>query len=145
MPRIKKILRLDEAPWLRLGAIVLKKKSTLSIRTFKTFFKLRPFLVEKVFNKLRRSNGAGVSAKHLLWTLFYLKTRTPDETSIAQSLSIDKGTMVDRVFDTLAKIRKLLPKVVKFYCLFKFAYFISLNFRTDFEDGRISVLHFWLI
>jgi hypothetical protein len=76
-----------EIDWLSLGAVVLRKKRSLSIREFKVYFRLEPFLVEKVYQRLV-SKRANIVPQHLLWTLHFLKSPNPLHEHIAGQLGM---------------------------------------------------------
>lgn len=94
--------------WIYRGAAVLKKKR-LSVLTFRRFFKLPPKLVEKVFNLIQSHYSC--QPKHLLWTLFYLKSSDSDDNYIALSLRCDIQTLRKHVYETLDRLIEILPKV----------------------------------
>jgi len=94
--------------WLVDGTIVLRRKQTISINTFKTFFKLLPSQVQLVFRKLNMYFRC--QSIHLLWTLYFLKSRTPSDQVISQELGTNITTMRKYVFKTLKYLRRVLPK-----------------------------------
>lgn len=122
--------------WLIFGTIVLRKKKTISVTTFRRFFKLHPRLCEKVF--LRLTKRYAHQEQHLLWCLFYLKSRDPLDSSIAQSLGIDQGTMRKHVYLVLEELRLVMPKVCASLALLQFT--ISFSGETDSMVGIIDHL-----
>jgi hypothetical protein len=96
--------------WLLLGAIVFQKKKIMSKSEFKKKFKLNYKLVNEIFKKVAAFN---ISRKHLLWTLYYLKTFTESEEDIALALRIDLRTMQSNVMKTLKCLQVALPRVCK--------------------------------
>src|SRR6185312_12616112 len=124
--------------WLTVGTIVLRKKKMISVAVFRRFFKLHPRLCDKVYLRLR-TFGFVTEEAHLLWCLFYLKSRDPMDGSIAQSLGIDKDTMRKHVFEVLRNLRCVMPKVC-FDHFYAFVLTVSLSGRVDSIVGIIVVL-----
>lgn len=98
--------------WLILAGIVLRRKP-LPISLFKKSFKLSPILVGKIF-QLLRVRFAFTRPKHLLWTLFYLKTSTVGEELIALNLGTNKKTLRQYLIQTLRCLDIVLPDVCSF-------------------------------
>ena len=94
--------------WLLLGAIVFEKKKIMTQKEFKKKFKLSSKLVNEIFKKLEPYK---ISRKHLLWTLYYLKTFTESEEEIALALRIDLRTMQSNVMKTLKCLQLALPSM----------------------------------
>jgi hypothetical protein len=103
-------LRRQLVNWLSIGSLVLKKRS-LCRASFKQHFKLDPCLVEIVFNRLRKKYTS-LSPNHLLWTLYFLKSKDPDTFKIASTLSTTPKTLDKYVEQYLKKILAISPKVV---------------------------------
>lgn len=74
--------------WLSIGAVVLRKKRSLSRKVFMSFFRLSPALVEKVYQRVKWVTETKLQRKHLLWTLFFLKSADPLVEHIAATLGI---------------------------------------------------------
>jgi len=93
--------------WLDIGRVTLGKKK-LTIFAFKQMFKLPPNLVQGLFALIRNSFPF-VRPKHLLWTLFYLKTTAVGEDVIAITLLTNKKTLQQYVLETLTCLDRSLP------------------------------------
>ena len=104
----------DNKHWRELGTTVLShyinKSIFISISTFKTFFKLTPRLVEIVWKKLI-STYDDCEPKHLLWTFYYLKTKSSNDSEIAAVLSTNRETLVSKVEKTVNQLYTVLPPV----------------------------------
>lgn len=82
----------------------------ISMAVFRRFFKLHPRLCEKVYSRLTEFNYVH-EQRHLLWALFYLKSRDPIDASIAQNLGVSTDTMRKHVFEVLGHMRRVMPNV----------------------------------
>lgn len=96
-------------PWNSLGSVVLGKTKLLTEREFKFFFKLNFFLTQYLWERL--ASYYKCNPIHLLWVLFYLKSRDPSEGSIASKLGKDRKVIKRNVILTLIKLKKVLPEV----------------------------------
>ncbi len=96
-------------PWDSLGAVVVNKKNKLAEREFKAFFKLNFCVVDYVWKKLRSSFFC--SPVHFLWTLFFLKSKNPNDKINAATMQTDKKTFRIHVISTLRKLLQALPEV----------------------------------
>ncbi len=95
--------------WHSIGSAILRKKKELQHYEFKKYFKLSAPLVEIVFNEIRKRFNC--QAKHLLWTLHYLKTTSTNEAEIAALLGVNVDTMRIHVERTLRMLIIFLPNV----------------------------------
>ncbi len=95
--------------WYSLASVILKKKSNILSYEFKRQFKIDAPLVEIIFKKLEENYS--VNAKHLLWTLHYLKTSCSNESETATFLGTNVVTMRLYVDKTLRMLIASLPKV----------------------------------
>jgi hypothetical protein len=77
---------------------------------FVTSFKLPPNLVNFLFRQLQRQYQ-NACPKHLLWTLYYLKTENVGEENIAISLGTNRATLRHYVELTLHRLDAILPDV----------------------------------
>ena len=103
-----------ESAWILCYKHYASKASTISITTFKSFFKLTPRLVDVVWKKLI-STTEHCQQKHLLWTLYYLKTQNSNDTEIAAVLSTNRETLMLKVESTVRQLFQALPEVHFFY------------------------------
>jgi hypothetical protein len=117
---------------LSISAAVVGKKKELSPYQFKIYFKLDVKLVEILFKRVRTIFPCSI--EHLLWTLYYLKTRNPNDMEISSIFRIDQDTLHFHVTRTLRKLLHVLPEVQKCF-LFTKNNFISLISKTDFKTG----------
>jgi hypothetical protein len=93
-----------------LGSSLLGKRISLSLHQFKLYFKMDPHLVQIVLSKVLKEFPC--SAKHLLWTLYYLKTKNTNDNEIAAVLGVHRNTMRLHVIETLRKLLQVLPEVI---------------------------------
>ncbi len=96
--------------WEILGSNVLRKKTVLSSRSFKRFFKLSNNLVNAIYTKIITS-GYFCKRIHLLWTLYYLRTTNTYDNEISTTLGIAPNTMKIQVIKVLRLILRSLPQV----------------------------------
>lgn len=111
----------DSKHWRELGSSVLShyasKSSIISITSFKSFFKLTPRLTDVVWKKLN-STCDDCQQKHLLWTLYYLKTQNSNDSEIAAVLSTNRVTLMLKVEQTVKQLAQALPEVLFFFFFF---------------------------
>lgn len=86
----------------------------LSPSQFKSIFKLTPQLTNVVWNLIIQTNGNVIKAKHLLWTLHFLKSADPDHNRIATLLNTNYRTMMAHVQVVLTYLNNTLPDVFSF-------------------------------
>jgi hypothetical protein len=96
--------------WNYLGASILKKKKEISDAVFKQFFKI-PISLAAIIWKRLVSRFPNASPIHFLWTLHFLKSKTPEIFSIAQLLNTNKKTLKTHLTTTLVQLLVILPKV----------------------------------
>jgi hypothetical protein len=77
--------------------------------SFKEIFKLEPTVVDVVFETILKNYRC--LAKHLLWSLYYLKTKNSNEAEIAVFLRTNRKTLRIHVIETLTKLVSSLPNV----------------------------------
>ncbi len=92
-----------------LGSSILNRRRSLSQIQFKMFFKLEPDLVQILYSKIVQEFPC--SANHLLWTLYFLKTKNTNDKEIAVVLGIDIDTLHRHVVSTLRILVRVLPQV----------------------------------
>ncbi len=95
--------------WYSIGSAILQKKKALLPYEFTKYFNFSAPLVEIVFNQIRKRFNC--QAKHLLWTLNYLKTASTNEAEIAALLGANVDTMRLHVERTLRMLIIVLPNV----------------------------------
>ncbi len=105
--------------WFSLGAVVLRRKWSLSEKSFRIFFKLTTTLTNYVFEKLC-STFADINPIHFLWTLHFMKTRNPSIEQIAQLLGTSPTTLMDNVNIILTCLESALPPAVCLSLIFSF-------------------------
>lgn len=96
--------------WFESASYVLRLRRTCTLAQFKASFKLPANLVEFLFRKMI-AQGFPVRPKHLLWTLYYLKTENIGENNIAVSLGTNRNTLRLYVELTLNRLDDVLPDV----------------------------------
>jgi hypothetical protein len=96
--------------WLLLASTILKKNKLISMFQFQMHFKLKLFIVDKIWIKLKQSFPNTI-AKHFLWTLNFLSTTSTKLFDIACLLGTNPQTLMKHVETTLANLLQILPKV----------------------------------
>jgi hypothetical protein len=83
------------------------------IPDFKSFFKLNFSMVEFLWVRIANglSKDRSLSPIHLLWTLYFLKTRNPRFDEISVTLGTNTNTLKIHVETTLQLLLSLLPSV----------------------------------
>lgn len=115
--------------WNQVASTTLIQKF-VSKRTFKEFFKFPEFLVEIVWQKLHTIVDDNFKPKHLLWTLFYLNSKSPSDVFMATVLHTNSQTLRIHVEKVLNYLLLFLPEVYFFHYISKisFIYLIYLFF-----------------
>lgn len=112
--------------WLELGAIVVRKK--LSQQGFTDIFKYSAALVDYLFQIVAK-RFPFIRCKHLLWALYYLKTRNTNEREIAALLNTNTKTLRIHVVEVLSYMEASLPEVSLLVSCVN-----CLTFQFDFES-----------
>jgi hypothetical protein len=112
---------------------------------FISLFKLPPAAVEKLFRRLRLNPNTAPSPKHLLWTLYYLKTTMTGEDAIAIALRTNKKTLRERVTDCMNCIIESLPEVCIFFVFVLVLIVVVLLFSLDIVILLLLLLLFCIL
>jgi hypothetical protein len=98
--------------WLLVARTILRKNRNISMSEFKVHFKLSVPLVEYVW-QLYHKYFPFCKAKHLLWSLHFLKTTDTNVIEIANFLGTNSQTLMLHVNNTLQRLLEILPKVLE--------------------------------
>jgi len=99
----------NEIPWLALGSFLLHKEHLISEAIFKVNFKFSLKVTSLVWTDIAE---CPVTPVDFLWTLYYLKSRNPNETQIALSLGTNPQTLRSHVVNTLNCLNDALPEFI---------------------------------
>lgn len=104
--------------WLTLGSMVLSKRRVISEAAFKLNFKLNTKLTEIIWRRLNATGGnQNLNPKHLLWTLYLLKTSNPNHQQVAMALHTSYKTMKKHCCKTIKLLDQSLPNVWKIHTI----------------------------
>jgi hypothetical protein len=104
-------LAMSQNMWFELGALILKKRKSISRRQFKLAFKLDSALVTLIWRRLLSAGFTSLQPKHLLWTLHLLRTTNTNHQQVATALHTSIETLVEHTTTMLKCLDSALPEV----------------------------------